>query len=91
MDRAYDRVIILSDMQGWLGHYTPEKNFRRYCERTGASPTVYSIDLAGYGTLQFPERKVVALAGFSERVFDLMAMIEREPAALFADIDAIEL
>lgn len=91
MKSSYDRVIILSDMQGWIGHYSPAKHFRDYCERTGASPQVHSIDLAGYGTLQFPERHVMALAGFSERIFDLMAMVEREPDALFADIEAIEL
>ena len=25
-NKAYDRIIILSDMQGWIGYYSPAKN-----------------------------------------------------------------
>src|ERR1700756_2556690 len=30
---AYDRIIILSDMQAWVGYSTPEDAFKRYCQR----------------------------------------------------------
>ncbi len=89
--RKYDRIVILSDMQGWMGGGAPTKAFEAYKARTGAEPFVYSFDLQGYGSLQFPEPKVFALAGFSEKVFDLMGMLERDPAALVKEIERVEL
>ena len=70
-------------MQGWMtgGNRvggSPTKAFAQYRERTGADPRVYSFDLQGYGTLMFPERNVYVLAGFSEKVFDVMALLERD-------------
>lgn len=29
-NRAYDRIIFLSDMQGWIGHDAPVKTFQAY-------------------------------------------------------------
>ena len=55
---SYDRIIILSDMQGWIGYENPSADFNEYKKRTGAKSKVYSFDLQGYGTLQFPERDV---------------------------------
>ena len=94
--KAYGRIVILSDMQGWLaGGYkiggAPTEAFARYRRRTGADPQVYSFDLQGYGTLMFPERNVYALAGFSEKVFDVMAMLERDREALVHEIEAVQL
>lgn len=86
---AYDRVIILSDMQGWVGHDTPAKEFAAYKKRTGANPHVYSFDLQGYGTLQFPEAQVFALAGFSDKVFNVMATLEQDRNALVTAIEAV--
>ncbi len=90
-NRAYDRIIILSDMQGWIGNHAPTRVFADYCGRFGANPYIYSFDLQGYGSLQFPQNKVFALAGFSEKVFDLMATLETRPQTLLAAIEAIEL
>ena len=45
--RAYDRIIILSDMQGWIGYYSPKEAFKAYKKRTGANPYIYSYDLQG--------------------------------------------
>ena len=53
-NRAYDRIIILSDMQGWMGNYAPTDAFKKYKSRYGVNPYVYSFDLQGYGSLQFP-------------------------------------
>ena len=41
--------------------------------------------------MQFPENKIFCLAGFSEKVFDLMGVIETNPKALVRAIEAIEL
>jgi 60 kDa SS-A/Ro ribonucleoprotein len=88
---VYDRIIILSDMQGWMGYDSPVKDFEQYKARTGANPFVYSFDLQGYGTLQFPENRIFCLAGFSDKVFDIMSMLESDRQALVNEIEAIEL
>lgn len=90
-NKKYDRVVILSDMQGWMGHTTPSAEFKQYKQNFNADPYVYSWDLAGYSTLQFPENKVFALAGFSDKVFDVMKMMEMDKKALFNEIKAITL
>lgn len=87
--RAYDRIIILSDMQAWIGHYTPAKPFAEYRKRTGAAPKVFTFDLAGLGTLQFPERDVFALAGWSDRAFEVMRILETDRGALLNQVEAV--
>jgi 60 kDa SS-A/Ro ribonucleoprotein len=88
-NKKYERIIILSDMQGWLGGYTPTREFAEYKKITGANPFVYSFDLKNYGSMQFPETNVFALAGFSEKVFDTMKMMEQDKRALFNEIGKV--
>jgi hypothetical protein len=90
-NKRYDRIIILSDMQGWVNHYSPNEVFKAYKRKYNADPFVYSFDLAGYGTLQFPVPKVFALAGFSDKVFDLMRLLETDKNALIQRIESIDL
>ena len=78
-------------MQSRVGDHSPKDALAKYRKRTGADPFVYSIDLAGYGTLQFPEPKVATLAGFSDKLFDTMRMAEENPQGLIDRIKAIEL
>jgi hypothetical protein len=89
--KKYDRVIILSDMQGWMCYDTPKKQFGDYKKKYNCDPFVYSWDLQGLGTLQLPENKVFALAGFSEKVFDIMKFMEEDKQALYNRINEIEL
>lgn len=88
---SYDRIIILSDMQGWDDYYVPTKTFTVWKDKYNCNPYVYSIDLAGYGSLQFPERNVYCLAGFSEKIFDLMKLLEQDRNAMINEIEKIEL
>jgi hypothetical protein len=88
---AYDRIVILSDMQGWIGHNAPTESFAAYKQRTSADPRVFSFDLAGYGTLQLPERNVHCLAGFSDKALQTMRFLEEDKSALLHEIEAIEL
>ena len=90
-NKKYDRIIILSDMQGWIGYTTPSNEFASYKKRSGANPYVYSWDLAGLGTLQFPESNVFGLAGFSDKVFDIMKLMEIDKNAMLNEIKAIQL
>jgi hypothetical protein len=82
-------------MQGWVsdmrGRTLPSSSFESYKSRTGANPFVYSFDLAGYGTLQFPQSKVYCLAGFSEKVFDIMKLLEEDKNALVNKIKKVSL
>ena len=97
----YDRIIILSDMQGWMkdnGHdfYSgyrspvggaPKGTLDLYMKATGADPIIYSWDLAGYGDMMFSEKKVITLAGWmGDKVFDLMSKVE---GGLKGIVDAI--
>ena len=90
-NKKYDRIIILSDMQAWVGYHTPKDAFARYRTRTKCEPLIYSFDLQGLGSLQFPEAGVVALAGFSDKIFDIMAMVETDKNALINEIEKISL
>lgn len=94
-NRPYDRIVILSDMQGWAGDdmwgNSPAKAFADYKKRTGANPRIYSFDLQGYGTLEFPKENVYALAGFSDKVFNVMKLLEQDRKALINTIEAVQL
>lgn len=75
----YDRIIILSDMQAWIGE--TQQEFRAYCERTKADPILYCFDLSSYGTLQFPAEHVYSLAGFSDKTLSIMRALETDRKA----------
>ena len=90
-NQRYDRIIILSDMQGWMQGGAPKEPFARYQAKYNTQPFVYSFDLQGYGSLQFPEQNVFALAGFSDKVFDLMQLLETDRMALVREIEKVEL
>lgn len=90
-DKAYDRILIFSDMQGWIGYYTPVENFKKYKKKFCCDTMIYSFDLAGHGTMQFPENKVACLAGYSDKIFDTMKMIETDKKTLINTINKIEL
>ena len=88
---AYNRIVIFSDMQGWVGYDAPTSTFSEYKKRTSANPFIYSFDLAGYGSLQFPEGNTFCLAGFSEKIFTIMKLLEEDRHALVKKIEATTL
>ena len=90
-NRAYDRIVILSDMQGWIGGGAPLQPFADYKTRYSVTPRVFSFDLKGYGTLQFPQERVYCLAGWNDRVFEIMQKLDRDPEALVRDVESVPL
>lgn len=90
-NRAYNRVIILSDMQGWIGHNAPVQTFEAYKRKYQADPKVFSFDLQGYGTLQFPQRHIYCLAGFSDKTMETLKFLDADQSALLREIEAVEL
>jgi len=95
--KNYDRIIILSDMQGWMTDSTwmhpgaPTKTFAKYKTNYKADPYVYSFNLNDYGTIMFPEKNVFAIAGWSEKIFDVMKILETDKNALIAEIEKVQL
>ena len=90
--KAYKRIVVLSDMQAWMGGNTPASSFKDYKRKHGADPRIFSFNLACQdGTMQFPEDKVVALAGFSDTVLGLMGKLETDPKAMITEIEAVVL
>lgn len=90
-NRAYDRVVVLSDMQGWVGGGAPVEAFAAYQSKYDVAPRVYSFDLKGNGTLQFPQERVYCMAGWSDRVFEIMEKLDRDPEAMVHEVEAISL
>lgn len=88
-DKAYDRIILLSDMQGWIGYNSPVGALSKYQKRTNSNPRIYSFDLQGYGTLEFPQSRVYQLAGFSDKIFDIMKMLETDRKAMVNEIEKV--
>lgn len=88
-----DRIILLSDQQcystdgtyhtftgggyGDRGQSLAEQ-FEQYKAKMNPKCRMYSVDLSGYGTAQFPkdDGSVVELAGFSERLFEFVSRSE---------------
>lgn len=88
--KKYDRIFVLSDMEAWIqSSGSPVTMVNTYKSRVGANPFIYSFDLTGNGTMQFKEisPKTIALAGFSEKIFDIMKLAEMDKNAL---VEAIE-
>ena len=54
-------------------------------------PRIYSFDLKGLGTLQFPHERVYCPAGWSDRVFEIMQKLDRDPEALVSEVEAVSL
>lgn len=88
-NKKYDRVIILSDMQGWIGAYSPVNEFNIYKKEYNTNPFIYSFDLNSYGSMQFPQTNVFCLTGFSEKVFDIMKLMEQDKNALVNEIKKV--
>lgn len=88
INKAYDRIIVLSDMQGWVGYYTPQKEFNHYKTKYSVNTKVFSFDLTGHGTTQF-SNDVFALAGFSEKTLEVMAILEKDKNAMINEVNQI--
>jgi 60 kDa SS-A/Ro ribonucleoprotein len=69
-NKKYDTIIILSDNEAWESD--TQSAYNAYKLATGANPQIFAIDIAGYGTVDLKSEKVLHIAGFSEKIFDLM-------------------
>ena len=87
---GYDRIIILSDMQGWMEGGT-QSAFAAYAKKSKKVPYLYSFNLSAQGTSQFPEKQICLLSGFSERIFETMGRVEQDPKALVHEVEKVDI
>ena len=96
---SVDRIVIFSDMQCydsrrmWGASKSLPEAFQAYKQRVNPNVTLYSVDLQGYGTLQFPpdEKRVALLAGFSDKLFKFMDFFERDAHTMVKEIENISI
>lgn len=89
LNKAYDRVFIISDMQGG-DRIINNSSYQEYKRKYNCDPYIYSIDLAGYGTTMFRENsKLCQLAGYSAQIYETAKTYELDPKALLAEIRKI--
>lgn len=74
-----DRIVILTDNEHWVGYDSSYGSFLEWQETVNEKrPEVWTIELASYGTSQFPQDKVRQLFGFSEKMFEVIPFLESE-------------
>jgi hypothetical protein len=78
---SVDRIVFLSDEQSYNSRgysETVQGLLQTYRQNINPNVVLYDIDLSGYGTLQFDPNnpKNVIMGGWSERVFDLMSIMD---------------
>lgn len=83
IEKYYDRIFIISDMQTMKNHNTywgenGIQNYKEYCKTYGDGTLVYSFDLGNYSNqTENPNNKNVhLLTSISDKVFDMLRFIE---------------
>lgn len=78
--KNYDRVFIISDMQG--NSYINPSNYNNM--------HVYAVDMCGYGTTMFkPNSKLYQILGYGSDIYELIKQVEIDPKALIKEIESI--
>jgi len=90
-----DKVLFFTDMQLWdsrYGNNSLAKSWQNYTQTYAPNAKLYLFDLAGYGQspLQIPSKNVHLIAGWSDKVFEVLAAIENGGNAI-SEIDKITL
>lgn len=88
LNKSYDRIIILSDMQGWMEHGV-NSAYNQYKIKFSCDPYIYFFDLQGYGTLQLPQNKIFLLAGFSDKILSIIPFLEKGKNGLYNYINSM--
>ena len=93
--QVMDKVMLFTDVQMWNSHggkSTFEKSWMKYKRTIATNAKLYLFDLAGYGNtpLRVEKNDVYLIAGWSDKVFDVLNAIEEGESAL-SEIMKIEL
>lgn len=79
-NKAYDRIIIISDNESWNEGYSNngvQGFYEQYKKTVEIDPFVYAIDIQGHGTTDVVGGKVFQLVGWSDRLLDFIGMAEK--------------
>jgi len=81
-----DKVMMFTDLQMWNsygGDSSIKKSWRRY-KAIAPNAKLYLFDLAGYGQtpLSMAEKDVYLIAGWSDKIFDVLQAIENGGSAI---------
>lgn len=90
--KKVDRIIVFSDLQCYNSNAYSSgslaSTLKTYKKTINPNVKVYSFDLRGYGTTQFPsESGVVTLAGYSDKIFKFMEIFENGDSSILDVID----
>jgi 60 kDa SS-A/Ro ribonucleoprotein len=91
-----DKVMVFTDVQLWNSNGdggTLAQEWAEYRRTVAPHARLYLFDLAGYGTVPLelrPENGVALIAGWSDKVFDVLSAVETGGSAL-SEIEQIEL
>ena len=89
-----DKVMMFTDMQMWdsTGRHKGFENSWKVYKKMAPEAKLYLFDLAGYGQLpmRLAEPDVYLIAGWSDRVFDVLSAIDKGEDALSV-INSIEI
>jgi len=77
---------------GWVGRRCSGAAIRWIIRSvTRVASRIYSFDLKGYGTLQFPQERVYCLAGWNDRCSRSCRKLDHDPEALVREVEAVPL
>lgn len=88
-NKKYDRIIVLTDCESWMDS-NRKASLTAYRQKFGADPHLYMFKLCDYGNLLFPENRVYNIAGFSDKVFDVMQLLESDRQALVNEVRKVK-
>jgi hypothetical protein len=87
--REMDKVMLFTDCQlwsseGWSNDALLAKYWDRYKREVAPHARLYIFDLAGYGQSPISMKRddVFFIAGWSDKVFDILAAVERGKIAI---------
>jgi hypothetical protein len=84
---AYDRIIFLSDNEA--NYFRPTSYFYTQYVHDVASPYIYCVDLAAYGTTPLKSDKVSYHYGYGAELYDAIANNEFQPGEHFEKIKKV--
>jgi len=85
LNKAYDRVFIISDMQG-----ADQLDYSNYKRKYNCDPYIYSIDLCGHGSSMFKQSgRLFPIAGYSAQIYETAKLYETDYNALLNEIRKI--
>lgn len=84
-----DKVMLFTDCQlwdsnSWCGDRSLPEYWKQYKEMVAPNARLYIFDLAGYGQSPISMKRddVFCIAGWSDKVFDILAALERGKSAI---------